>query len=159
MPTPRAPAHPPPDTEPQDARGRLVRSMALEAMAALRAVQHLAQRAFEPLGLSPAQVLTLVMIHKGIDQPKLLAQQLETVQSAVSALLGELQGRGLVDRAPDPADRRRVRLQVTHAGEAMLARAAQQWLVATEHRLAGIQLADLEATARVVRQLTQGGGP
>lgn len=133
--------------------------MAMEAVAALRAVQHLAQRSFEPLGLSPAQVLTLVMIHRGVDQPKLLAQQLETVQSAVSALLGELQGRGLVERAPDPRDRRRVRLRVTPDGEALLGQAAGRWLATTEHRLADVALADLEATARVMRQLTQGGGP
>lgn len=138
-------------------RAVIVRELALHAMAALRAVQHLAQRAFEPLGLSPSQVLVLLMIHRGIDQPKHLAEQLETVQSAVSAVLRELQGRGLIARATDPADRRRVHLQVSDAGLATLERAGEVWLATAEQRLAEVDLADLQATSRVVRLLTQTG--
>jgi len=151
---------PPPHVTPaSDAAERtvIVRELALHAMAALRAVQHLAQRAFEPLGLSPSQVLVLLMIHRGIDQPKHLAEQLETVQSAVSAVLRELQGRGLIARATDPADRRRVHLQVSDAGLATLERAGEVWLATTEQRLAEVDLADLRATSRVVRLLTQTG--
>jgi len=140
-----------------DERAAIVRELAMHAMAALRAVQHLAQRAFEPLGLSPSQVLVLLMIHRGIDQPKHLAEQLETVQSAVSAVLRELQGRGLIARATDPADRRRVHLQVSEAGLATLERAGEVWLATTEQRLAEVDLADLRATSRVVRLLTQTG--
>ncbi len=138
-------------------RAVIVRELALHAMAALRAVQHLAQRAFEPLGLSPSQVLVLLMIHRGIDQPKVLAEQLETVQSAVSAVLRELQGRGLIARATDPADRRRVHLQVSDAGLATLERAGEVWLATAEQRLAEVDLADLKATSRVIRLLTQTG--
>jgi DNA-binding MarR family transcriptional regulator len=97
------------------------------------------------------------MIHRGIDQPKHLAEQLETVQSAVSAVLRELQGRGLIARATDPADRRRVHLQVSEAGLATLERAGEVWLATTEQRLAEVDLSDLRATFRVVRLLTQAG--
>jgi len=151
-PTPEAPR-----TPDHDERAALVRELSLHAMSALRAVQHEAQRAFEPLGLRPSQVLVLEMIHRGIDQPKLLAEHLETVQSAVSAVLGDLQGGGLVARSPDPDDRRRARLQVTTAGRATLARAAEVWLAATERRLAEVDLDDLRATARIVRSLLPSG--
>jgi len=140
-------------------RAALVRGLSLHAMAALRAVQHLAQRAFEPLGLSPSQVLVLLMIQRGIDQPKLLAAQLETVQSAVSAVLRELQGRGLIARAVDPNDRRRVHLQVTEHGLATLERAGEVWLATAEQRLADVALGDLRATSRVVDLLTHTGQP
>jgi len=162
-PEPRPERRPAPHAGPLRAangeRSELVRSLALESVGALRAVQHLAQRAFEPIGLSPSQVLVLLMIHKGVDQPKRLAQQLDTVQSAVSALLGELQGRGLIDRAADPADRRRARLQLTPSGEETLSGAAAHWFAATEDRLAGVSLADLQATARVMRLLMEGAAP
>lgn len=140
-------------------RAAIVRGLSLHAMAALRALQHLAQRAFEPLGLSPSQVVVLLMIQRGIDQPKVLAEQLETVQSAVSALLRELQGRGLIARAVDANDRRRVHLRVTAAGLATLERAGEVWLATAEQRLADVPLDDLRATSRVVDLLTRTGQP
>jgi DNA-binding MarR family transcriptional regulator len=152
----------PPDATPtSDAaeRATIVRELAMDAMAALRAVQHLAQRAFEPLGLSPSLVLVLLMIHRGVDRPKALAAQLETVQSAVSAVLRELQGRGLVARAVDPSDRRRAQLQVTDAGLATLERAGEVWLATASERLASVPLEDLRATSRVVDLLTRAGQP
>ena len=152
----------PPDVTPAsdaDERATLVRDLALHAMAALRALQHLAQRAFEPLGLSPSQVLVLLMIQRGVDQPKALAEQLETVQSAVSAVLRELQDRDLVARAVDPSDRRRVHLQVTDAGLATLERAGEVWLASAEDRLSNVPLDDLRATSRVVDLLTRTGHP
>ena len=152
----------PPDATPaSDAaeHATIVRELAFRAMAALRAVQHMAQRAFEPLGLSPSQVVVLSLIQRGIDQPKVLAEQLETVQSAVSAVLRELQGRGLVARAVDPNDRRRAHLQVTDAGLAVLEQAGEVWLVTAEQRLAHVPLEDLRATSRVVDLLTRTGQP
>ena len=152
----------PPDATPaSDATERavIVRELSLHAMAALRALQHLAQRAFEPLGLSPSQVIVLLMIQRGIDQPKVLAEQLETVQSAVSAVLRELQGRGLIARAVDPHDRRRVHLQVSDAGLATLERAGEVWLATAEQRLINVPLDDLRATSRVVDLLTRTGQP
>ena len=153
--------HLPDETTASDAaeRATIVRELAMHSMAALRALQHLAQRAFEPLGLSPSQVLVLLMIQRGTDQPKALAEQLETVQSAVSAVLRELQGRGLVGRAVDPRDRRRVHLQVTDAGLVTLERAGEVWLATAEQRLIDVPVDDLRATARVVDLLTRTGQP
>jgi DNA-binding MarR family transcriptional regulator len=150
MPSAPAPHEPPPID-----RDALVRELSLHAMTALRAVQQEAQRAFEPLGLRPTQVLVLEMIHRGVDQPKLLAAHLETVQSAVTAVLNELQGRDLIARTTDPDDRRRVRLRPTEHGLATLARVGEAWLAATERWLADADLEDLRATARVVGVLTR----
>jgi DNA-binding MarR family transcriptional regulator len=149
------PAHPATTAAARDAeRESLVRELSVQAMTALRALQHEARRAFEPLGLRPSQVLVLELIHRGLDQPKLLAESLDTVQSAVTAILNDLQEHGLVDRAPDPEDRRRVRVRATEAGQEALTRAGRVWMLAAEASLADVAIDDLRATARVVRVLT-----
>jgi DNA-binding MarR family transcriptional regulator len=154
------PSHPAPTLPAHDAdREALVRELSIQAMTALRALQHEARRAFEPLGLRPSQVLVLELIHRGLDQPKVLAESLDTVQSAVTAILNDLQEHGLIDRAPDPGDRRRVRVWATEAGQQALARAGRVWMLAAEASLADVAIEDLRATARVVRVLTSGGPP
>jgi DNA-binding MarR family transcriptional regulator len=54
-----------------------------------------------------------------------LAAALRIQPSNMVALLDELQHRGLLDRSPDPADRRRHRVELTPRGHAMLARATK----------------------------------
>lgn len=104
------------------------------------------------------QVLALELIARGVDRPKALAEGLETLQSAVSSLLADLEGRELILRHPDPNDRRVTRLQLTAAGSAQLQAVGEAWLRATEAHLGDIDPSDLEAIARVMRRLTQTGG-
>jgi DNA-binding MarR family transcriptional regulator len=54
-----------------------------------------------------------------------LAAALRIQPSNIVALLDELQRRGLLHRAPDPADRRRHRVELTPRGRAALARATK----------------------------------
>lgn len=138
-------------------RSDLIRDLAVHALATLRGVQHIAQRAFEPLGLSLMQVVVLELIARGTDRPKALAEALDTVQSAASARLSELEARNLITRHPDPDDRRIVRLNLTERGQQTLADIAQAWINATETRLADVDTTDLHALARVMRHLSQVG--
>ena len=147
----------PPNPPTAAAQKELLRSLAGEALSALRGVQHLAKRAFEPLGLSLTQVLVLEMIGRGVDRPKALAEGLETLQSAVSSLLADLEGRELVARHSDPLDRRVSRLQLTEQGRAQLMAIGEAWLNATEAHLGDIDPSDLHAIARVMRRLSQTG--
>ena len=143
--------------QPPDPRSALILDLASQALGTLRGVQHMAQRAFEPLGLSLMQVVVLEMIARGNDQPKALAEGLETVQSAVSARLAELEARGLIARHPDPDDRRIARLSLTVAGQETLAAIAEAWIHATEARLTEVETSDLHALARVMRHLLPAG--
>ena len=59
-----------------------------------------------------------------------LAGALRIQPSNIVALLDDLQRRGLLHRAPDPADRRRHRVELTPRGLAMLARATKAALTA-----------------------------
>jgi len=54
-----------------------------------------------------------------------LATALRIQPSNIVALLDELQRGGLIDRSPDPADRRRHRVELTPRGLAVLARATK----------------------------------
>ncbi len=54
-----------------------------------------------------------------------LASALRVQPSNIVALLDEMEARGLLTRAPDPADRRRHRVQLTPRGRATLERAAK----------------------------------
>jgi DNA-binding MarR family transcriptional regulator len=50
-----------------------------------------------------------------------LAAAEQVAQPSMTALVGRLEGRGLVQREPDPADRRAVRVAITDAGREQLA--------------------------------------
>jgi DNA-binding MarR family transcriptional regulator len=149
----QAPATQTPD---EAARDAVIHELALNAMGALRAVQHLATRAFEPLDLSPSQAVVITMIAAGTQSPKALSERLETVQSAVTAWINDLVEKGLLARQPDPRDGRRVQLHLTARGQATLSKMGEIWLRHTTAQLQGVSIADLQATARVVRHLTEG---
>ena len=52
--------------------------------------------------------------------PLQVAQQLLTSQSGMTGKLDRLERQGLVQRSPDPADRRAIRLGITDAGRALI---------------------------------------
>lgn len=49
-----------------------------------------------------------------------VAQQLRTSQSGMTGKLDRLEQQGLIERVPDPADRRAIRLGVTDAGQRLI---------------------------------------
>ncbi len=79
-----------------------------------------AQRAFslalEPEGLRPPHFDILATVDSGPQSQATLARVLALEPAHLVALLDELEGRGLVRRAPDPADRRRYAIELTAKG-------------------------------------------
>lgn len=112
-----------------------------------------AMRVFEPLGLRPTRVLLLELVARGIDRPGTLADVLDTVPPAVTAMLNELEGKGLLARETDPDDRRRTRLSLTPAGDDFLAVARERWTSASQARLSRLPNDDLAAVLRAFRSL------
>jgi DNA-binding MarR family transcriptional regulator len=91
------------------------------------------KRLFEPLGLTPAQSRLLrTVAHYDVNEasPRMadLAERLEVVPRAVTTLVDALEEHGAVRRAPDPANRRVIRIELTDEGRSMLRklRAARQ---------------------------------
>src|SRR5690349_7415854 len=91
-----------------------------------RVVAWLSRRVETALGevdLSLPQYRVLMLLEGQPEGASVVAQELAVTRPTVTALMDGLVARTLVDRASDPADRRRVRLQMTDAGRALLAEA------------------------------------
>src|SRR3954468_21834198 len=71
-----------------------------------------------------------------------LAAALRIQPSNIVALLDELQRRGLLKRSPDPADRRRHRVELTARGHAVLVRATKAARAAEADLLAPLSAAE-----------------
>ncbi|MEO8620789.1 MAG: MarR family winged helix-turn-helix transcriptional regulator [bacterium] len=97
----------------------------LNAVRSLVRAIHANSRAIEAnIGLGLAQVFVLQELEKRpASSLNELAARTATHQSSVSAVVKRLSDRGLVFRSADPVDRRRLRIVLTPAGQAMLAMA------------------------------------
>ncbi|MFI0943474.1 MarR family winged helix-turn-helix transcriptional regulator [Streptomyces sp. NPDC021020] len=131
---------------------------------------HRAQRhRLEPLGITPAQARLLRALSHwdahGAEPPRMadLAQRLEVVPRAVTTLVDALEERELVRRAPDPSNRRVIRIQLTEGG-----RSAVQELRQARRTAAAEILSPLDGDARAAltrllavldREEPEGAGP
>jgi DNA-binding MarR family transcriptional regulator len=78
-----------------------------------------------------------------------LAQQLGIDRSVLTYLLDDLEAGRLIERRPDPADRRARRIVLTKAGEATLAKLSKRLEAAEKHALRGLE----ETEQKVLREL------
>ncbi|MFF8032986.1 MULTISPECIES: MarR family winged helix-turn-helix transcriptional regulator [unclassified Streptomyces] len=81
--------------------------------------RHLERR---ELGITPAQSRLLRTLAHYASPPRMadLAERLEVVPRAVTTLVDGLEANGKVRRAPDPANRRVIRIELTDDGRAAL---------------------------------------
>jgi DNA-binding MarR family transcriptional regulator len=110
-------------------------------------------RAFEPLGFRPVRALLLELIGRGYVYPKQLADMLDTVPSAISAMLGELEERGLVAREIDTNDRRRVQLKLTDEGQETRKTLKNAWRDTSFSRLKQLEEDELETLLEIYRKI------
>lgn len=92
------------------------------------------EQALDEVGLSLPQYRLLGWLEHGDHASARLAERLAVTPPSITALVDGLVGRGLVERRPDPADRRRLPLHLTATGHAALADADR----AVEGRLADL---------------------
>ena len=95
-------------------------------------------------GLSPRKAHLLGLLAKGVDLPSHLAELLEVLEEE-----------GLVERSPDPQDRRKVKLFLTPKGREAAARAEALWLAVFGRRLARLSPEEQAAFLRILRKLTE----
>lgn len=103
-----------------------------------------------PGGARGFQILTLATGGQGPTQVQ-LAQHLGIDRTVMTYLLDDLEGEGLVERRPDPADRRARRIVATPVGEERLTVLIAGLEHAEEHVLAGLEPGD-RAVFRVLLQ-------
>jgi DNA-binding MarR family transcriptional regulator len=110
--------------------------------------------ALAPFGITGRELAVLITI----DDPVPLSQQdvagrLGVDRTTMVALIDGLQGKGLVERRPDPADRRRNVVALTGAGTSTMTGAIAAWDDAERRflsKLSAAEAASLRAALRVI---------
>ncbi|GAA1803884.1 winged helix-turn-helix transcriptional regulator [Planosporangium flavigriseum] len=82
-----------------------------------------------------------------------LAQQLGVDRTVMTYLLDDLERAGLVERRPDPADRRARRVVTTDRGTELLARLTQRLRQAEEHLLGPLEATDRTAFRELLQRV------
>lgn len=108
--------------------------------------------ALEPLGVNGRELAVLTVLTQGQPPSQLeAAQRLSIDRTTMVALLDELESKGLVERRPDPADRRRNIVALTETGRKTLSDGARATDAAERAFLMPLSAAD----ARRLRRLLQ----
>jgi MarR family transcriptional regulator for hemolysin len=113
------------------------------------------------LSRAQSEVLLYLGRNENISQAR-LAQLLDVTPITLVRLIDKLQGVGLIERRPDPSDRRVWRLNVTPAARAKLARVRDLGDVTRREALAGLAPAQIEQvvlTLQVVKGNLLNGSP
>lgn len=119
-----------------------------------RSLRHLHKETLEPVNVLPSHSRALaVLLRHGPMRPGALAEHLHIAPRSATEVVDDLQQRGLVERAPDPADRRATLLNLTAAGLATgdAIRAARRQ--AAERFFAALSEADRADLTRILRRL------
>ncbi|NGN67104.1 MarR family transcriptional regulator [Streptomyces sp. A7024] len=97
-------------------------AVADQLLSLTRRLHRAQKRHFEPLGMTPAQSRLLRTVEHYDTPPRMadLAARLEVVPRAVTTLVDALEEHGAVRRAPDPSNRRVIRIELTGEGRAIL---------------------------------------
>ncbi|MFD9410205.1 MarR family winged helix-turn-helix transcriptional regulator [Streptomyces sp. NPDC059989] len=123
-----------------------------------RRLHRIQKRHLEPLGITPAQsrLLRLVSHYEDGDPPRMadLAARLEVVPRAVTTLVDGLEAAECVRRAPDPANRRVIRIELTDTGRATLRRLRNARTDAAEEILAPLTAEQREVLGGLLNALS-----
>ncbi|MGK5740968.1 MarR family winged helix-turn-helix transcriptional regulator [Micromonospora sp. URMC 103] len=119
-----------------------------------RLLRHRTREALAPWDVTPSQARALgVLARHGVLRPGALAEHLRIAPRSATEVVDDLQRRGLVERRPDPHDRRATLVALTddgvRAGAAI--RAARQ--AETDRFFADLDPDDREQLTRILRTL------
>lgn len=123
-----------------------------------RRLHRIQSRQLEPIGITPAQfrLLRTVAHYDGPPRMADLAQRLDVVPRAVTTLVDGLEASGRVRRAPDPTNRRVVRIEITEEGRAVLRSLRSARKAAAEEILAPLTADQREVLGGLLTALVNG---
>ncbi|MEW2091517.1 MarR family transcriptional regulator [Streptomyces sp. NPDC006682] len=124
-----------------------------------RRLQRIQSRQLEPIGITPAQFRLLrTTAHYEGGAPRMadLAERLDVVPRAVTTLVDGLEASGRVRRAPDPTNRRVVRVEITEEGRAVLRSMRAARKAAAEEILAPLTAEQREVLGGLLTALVDG---
>jgi len=141
----------------QNIPGSLVDEVAELLVGVARRTRAAARRDLDPLGVTWAQVRALRAVAGG-DEPtpmrmSQLADRLGIVPRSATSVVDELERRGLVERRPDPTDRRAVAVEVTRKGRTLLRDLDHRRHAAASAMAAGLSAEDLRTLRDLLRRL------
>ncbi|WP_335935520.1 MarR family winged helix-turn-helix transcriptional regulator [Streptomyces sp. PTD5-9] len=132
--------------------------LAEQLLRVTRRLQRIQSRQLEPIGITPAQfrLLRTVAHYDGPPRMADLAQRLDVVPRAVTSLVDGLEASGRVRRAPDPDNRRVVRIEITEEGLATLRSLRDARRAAAEEILAPLDADQREVFGGLLSALVNG---
>ena len=127
------------------------REIAFTIMDVARLIKTYADQRARQFGISRAQWAVLIRIERNEGQKQSeLAELLDLQPISLTRLLDRLAGNGLIERRPDPHDRRANRLYLTAAARPLLARLSDLGADMMETVLAGL---DINSLGRMLDEL------
>ncbi|MEV0130182.1 MarR family transcriptional regulator [Dactylosporangium sp. NPDC050688] len=119
-----------------------------------RRLRHLTHETLEPIGITPGQSRAVaVLMRHGVMRLSELSEHLRIAPRSTTEVVDGLQERGLVERRPDPADRRATLVALTDAGQATAGAIRAARHAEAERFFAGLDADDRETLARILRVL------
>ncbi|MGA5702325.1 MarR family winged helix-turn-helix transcriptional regulator [Peterkaempfera bronchialis] len=128
-------------------------------MRAMKRMRRQTATRLEPYGITPGQGRALRVLAHAADcetpgramRLSELADRLHIAPRSATTVVDALEASGLVERVPDPADRRAVGLHLTPAGQGAMQRIGRVRQEVAEEYFAGINAEDREAMLRALR--------
>ncbi|MER6395603.1 MarR family transcriptional regulator [Kitasatospora sp. NPDC001603] len=148
------------DIAAQDAAAQDTTAELADAMTrAIKRIRRLTSERLEPFGITPGQGRALrTLAHApGCELPDRamrlgdLAERLHIAPRSATTVVDALEEAGLVERTPDPADRRAVRIVLTTAGRSAVERIGQVRHEVAQEYFGPINPADQDALLRALR--------
>ncbi len=119
-----------------------------------RRMREQTKREMEPWGIAPSQGRALaVLLSGGSMRPGALAERLRIAPRSATEVVDDLQERGLVERRPDPDDRRATLVALTDQGRATATGIKAARAAASERMFASLNDADRATLSRILRTL------
>lgn len=120
-------------------------------------LMHQLSRQVEPYGLSSNGYIALMMLSGSPDlqlNPSELSARIGETRGNMTRICDELVAKGLINRIPDPKDRRRVNLSLSEQGQSLIAEIIP---VLTEHNQAIYQVFSTEEKQQMLNLMNRLG--
>jgi len=122
--------------------------------AVARQLRHLSREALAPWGITPSQLrAVMTLVRHGTARLSQLSDHLRIAPRSTTEVVDDLQDLGLVERLPDPHDRRATLVQLTEKGTELGAAVLAARAAEAEGFFSRISESDRAELARILRQL------
>lgn len=119
-----------------------------------RRMRHGTRQALAPFDLSPAQSRALgTLMRRGSMRPGTLAEMLGIAPRSATEVVDALESRGLVERTPDPSDRRATLVVPTDEGREVMFKIREARMAESDELFARLSATDRAELTRILLAL------